>query len=135
MPEGRRWGDWRVDKANRCKIEAVLGLWMLHFKKLEKSKPSGTRSLRVPDIEKAAFSRWIRREAETVRANSSGRAGNETLRIVGNLSNIPTSERFVNCHIRNAIGSHLRSTITFGLHRWNCREDSGDYRRNCTGAR
>ena len=61
MPEGRRWGDWRVDKANRRKIEAVLGLWMLHFKKLEKSKPSGTRSLRVLDIEKAAFGRWIRR--------------------------------------------------------------------------
>ena len=32
LPGGRGWSDWRVDKVNRCKIEAVLGLWMLHFK-------------------------------------------------------------------------------------------------------
>ena len=61
---------------------------MLHFKKLEMSKSSGTRSPRILDIEKAAFNRWIQREAETVSANSSGRAGNETVRVIGNQSNI-----------------------------------------------
>ena len=88
LSEGRGWGDWRVDKVNRRKIEAALGLWMLHFKKSQKSNPSGTRSLRILDIEKAAFDRWIRREAETTEADSSGTAGDETLRIVGNPSNI-----------------------------------------------
>ena len=88
LSEGRGWGDWRVDKVNRRKLEAVLGLWMLHFKKSQKSNSSGTRSLRVLDIEKAAFDRWIRREAETIEADSLGTAGDETLRIIGNPSNI-----------------------------------------------
>ena len=88
LPEGWVWSDWRVGEVNRRKIEAVLGLWMLHFKKLENSNSSGARSLRILDIEKAVFDLWIRREAETIEADSSGRAGNETLRIVGNPSNI-----------------------------------------------
>ena len=85
LPEGRGWSGWRVDKANRSKIESILGLWMLHFKELEERIPRGTRSLRMLDIEKATFDRWIRREAKTIKADPSGRTGDE---IVGKPSNI-----------------------------------------------
>ena len=77
-----------MDKVNRGKIEAILGLRMLHFKELEETQPLGTRSLRILDIEKATFDRWIRREAETIKAKSSERTGDETLRIVGIQSTI-----------------------------------------------
>ena len=72
-----------MDKVNWSKIVAVLGLWMLHFKETEETQPLGTRSHRILDIEKSTFDRWIRREAETIKADWSGRAGNETLRIIG----------------------------------------------------
>ena len=119
LSEGRGWGDWRVDKVNRQKIEAALGLWMLHFKKSQKSNTPGTRSLRILDIEKAAFDRWIRREAETIEADSSGRAGNETLRIVGNPSNIRRRSDLLGVISETPLeaicGQHLLSAFIAGI--------------------
>jgi len=55
--EGRGWSDWNVDKSI---LEAVLGLWMLHYR--DQTAPH--ESLRFLDIKRETYERWIQRQAE-----------------------------------------------------------------------
>jgi len=74
LSDGRGWGDWKADKS---RIEAVLGLWMLHFRdpKTENQQqlPEG-RTYRIFDIdtppERKTYEQWVRRQAQVVTIDS-----------------------------------------------------------------
>ncbi|KAF8537728.1 ankyrin repeat-containing domain protein [Trichophaea hybrida] len=95
LSEGRGWGDWKVD---RVKIEAVLGLWMLHFKDLGIKNSQALpeeRIHRIFDIdgllERKTYEQWIRRQANIVSINST-----ETQRLIGKPSIAqPTPTKFL----------------------------------------
>jgi len=108
LSEGRGWGPW---KAVKSEIEAVLGLWMLHFKELEaKSKQApqiqggnsgedepvllGAEILRIVDCdglsESKVYDQWIRRNTENISVRSLERVNSGPVRyrhIVGKSSN------------------------------------------------
>lgn len=83
---GRGWGDWKVDK---YKIEAVLGLWILHFKSLEKNQifsKAGILRIIDPDTKSSitTYEQWVRREAQVIATDSFGRiSSGENLHFVG----------------------------------------------------
>jgi len=62
--DGRGWSDWNVDKSI---LEAVLGLWMLHYR----DQTAAHESLRFLDIKRETYERWIQRQAEDT--DDSGR--------------------------------------------------------------
>ena len=68
LSDGRGWGDWKVDKS---KIEAVLGLWMLHFKDPGNWQPLPARKIhRVFGMdgpsERKTYEQWVQRQAKVV---------------------------------------------------------------------
>ncbi|KAF8251592.1 ankyrin [Wilcoxina mikolae CBS 423.85] len=92
---GRGWGDWKVDK---YKIEAALGLWMLHFKDLEAkqafSKAGVLRVINPDGKSSTAYEQWVRREAQIIATDNFGRISSgenryEILHFVGKPSTLP----------------------------------------------
>lgn len=74
LSDGRGWGDWKADKS---RIEAVLGLWMLHFRdpKTENQQQlPEERTYRIFDIDtppkRKTYEQWVRRQAQVVMIDS-----------------------------------------------------------------
>jgi len=73
--DGRGWGEWKVDQ---CMLEAVLGLWMLYHR-----GHNAQEKLRVIDVGRNIYERWIQRQSEAIMADSSGIIDGKPLRIFG----------------------------------------------------